>query len=283
MIKANFFDDCSENQFHLLSGVLSGAEIDTLIEVCRDNLERPDAVPCFALLDKQGHPILEKIHAALECCVAERLHYLNDFYIYTKGDVRTDWHMDTELFTFQNSCNAWILLSPDEVASPLAIMRGPNEPNQPYYHSAEAKGDTVTFTNYKTGARQTVAAADIEANKIAAPNVRRGDILVFNPKRFHKTNIESPKHVLALKYVSRGTAGYKSPEQVPGLLWPETRLLNRLLTNDAPWRDVLAGIGEALATEKGRASLSAGSFPERTRLYRDALNGLATKSQAGVN
>lgn len=279
MSVAGFFEDCSNNQFHLLSGILTASDLDTLVDICRENLAKPDAVPCFALIDKLSNPILKKIHFAVEQCVRSRLHYLNDFYIYTKGDVQASWHMDTELFTFENSCNAWILLSPDDVASPLAIMRGLNEPQGPYYHSTEADGDTYTFTNFKTGDKKTVSARDMEANKIEAPDVRRGDILVFNPKRFHKTNILSPKHVLALKYVTGTADGFKSKEQVPGLLWPETRLLK----TDGPWSDVLAGISDALATEKGRASLSAGNFPERTKLYRDALNELALKPEAVVN
>jgi len=283
MTACNFFDDSSDDQFHLLSGVLSDADLDVLVDICRENLAKPNAVPCFALIDKLRNPILKKIHFAVEQCVRSRLHYLNDFYIYTKGDVQANWHMDTELFTFENSCNAWILLSPEEVASPLAIMRGLNEPRGPYYHSAEAESGIYTFTNYKTGDKQTVSAQDMEANKIEAPDVRRGDILVFNPKRFHKTNIQSPKHVLALKYVARGPEGFKSKQQVSGLLWPETRLLNKLLKQDRPWPDVLAGISDALATEKGRASLSAGNFPERTKLYQDALNELALEPEAVVN
>ncbi|MFY0614368.1 MAG: phytanoyl-CoA dioxygenase family protein [Hyphomicrobiaceae bacterium] len=283
MSDTNFFDDTSDNQFHLLSGVLTESDLATLVDICRDNLAKPDAVPCYALIDKLSHPILKKIQYAVGQCVGSRLNYLNDFYIYTKGNVQANWHMDTELFTFENSCNAWILLSPDEVASPLAIMRGLNEPNGPYYHSAEAEGETYTFTNYKSGDKTAVSDEAMEAGKIEAPDVRRGDILVFNPKRFHKTNIQSPKHVLALKYVVSGPSGFKSQEQIPGLLWPETRLLNKLLKQEGPWSDVLAGIRDALATEKGRASLAAGNFPERTKLYRDALNELASKSEAVVS
>lgn len=280
MSTSNFFQDNSDDQFHLLSGLLSRDEVDYLIDLCQQNLAKPDPIPCFALIDKQDDPVLQKIQAALEAHVQSELYYLNDFYIYTNGEVQANWHMDTEAFTFENSCNAWILLSPDEVASPLAIMRGLNEPDTPYYHSAEAAGDSYTFTNYKSGEKQTVAASDMEHTKIEAPDVRRGDVLVFNPKRFHKTNIQAPKHVLALKFVAKASNGFKSTEQVPGLLWSETRLFNKLLKNSNDWSGVLAGVSEALATEKGRTSLSAGNFPERTRLYQQALDELVARRQS---
>lgn len=272
MQPVSFFENRSDNQFQLLSGVLSSDDIDALIEITRQNLAEADAIPCFALIDYQNNSVLQKIRSALQECVQTELFYLNDFYIYTNGEVQANWHMDTEMFTFENACNAWVLLSPDEIESPLAIMRDVNEPDGPYFHSGQASDDTYTFTNYKTGDKQTLSMADLEGNKIEAPNVRRGDILVFNPKRFHKTNIQSPKHVLALKFVAEGPDGLASREQVPGLLWPETRLLNKLLKNSDSWDDMLAGIREALGTEKGRDNLSAGNFPERTKLYQQALS-----------
>jgi hypothetical protein len=108
----------------------------------------------------------------------------------------------------------------------------------------------------------------IEAAKILAPDVRVGDVLVLNPKKFHRTNATTAKHILAVKFLASGTSGLASPMQVPGMLWKETSFFNEILKSAIEWSDFTEGVRQLLNTEEGRKALSAGFFPEKLSLYR---------------
>ena len=97
----------------LLQNVLDRDDIACLLEACKARLDR-DSIPCFAMIDHQETPTFTKIVSAVTAQIGEPMNYLNDFYIYTDSTFKTNWHMDTELFTFESAINAWILLSPEQ-------------------------------------------------------------------------------------------------------------------------------------------------------------------------
>src|SRR4051794_14508164 len=96
--------------FARLEGVLDAADLTFLTQACKAHLAQIDG-PCYTLIDSQEAPTLLKIKRALEPLVGKPLYYLNDFYLYTDSSFATNWHMDTELFTFANAINAWVLLA----------------------------------------------------------------------------------------------------------------------------------------------------------------------------
>lgn len=254
--------------FLLLPGILSNKDLGALKTLCREHLATENSIPSYALIDELESDVFLKIKNTIEARVCESLYYLNDFYLYTDQSFQADWHVDTEMFTFDRSYNAWILLSPDEVESPLAVMRGKNTDEDNYFHSMKVDGGVCRFVNYANLKKETGSLESIEADKICAPDVKVGDILILNPKKFHKTNIKTPKHVLAIKFVVRGPNGFGSKMQVPGLFWPETKLFNELLAAAESWDNVTGLLRKKLMTESGRKVLSSGFFPEKLALYR---------------
>jgi len=263
----------SNEPFVVLRSVLDGDDIAQIVAACKARLER-DGIPCFAFIDMQTSATYRKIADALKACIGDTLNYLNDFYIYTDETFKTNWHMDTELFTFENAINAWIPLSPDHIENPLGFISNVNVSADRYFHSVTIDGDVCTFRNFRTGKTEERSLAEIETSQIPTPTINVGDILVINPKIFHKTNISTPKHAFALKYVYGSRKGCLSPTQVPSLLWPEVRTFNTVVANSDGWDDVVAGIREQLTTEDGRTKLSSGFYPEKFDLYRRMIAAL---------
>jgi hypothetical protein len=260
--------------FVVLRNVLSHDDIQVLREACKARLNR-DGIPCFAMLDHQDTPTYQKIVRVLTEAIKEQLNYLNDFYIYTDETFKTNWHMDTELFTFESAINAWILLSPDEVNGPLGFIADINTDPDHTFHSVKIEGDDATFRNFRTGKAETHSLAQIEANQKRTPNINLGDILVINPKLFHRTTIDAPKHAFALKFVyGSARKGCLSPKQVPAMLWPEVKTFNDVINASPTWEDFLNGLRQQLTTEDGRAKLSSGFYPEKFPLYREKVQAL---------
>ncbi|HRO03303.1 MAG TPA: hypothetical protein PLS69_06830 [Terricaulis sp.] len=260
--------------FVVLRGVLDQGDIAVLREACKDRLNR-DGIPCFAMLDRQQTPTYQKIVRVLTEAIGEQLNYLNDFYIYTDESFKTNWHMDTELFTFESAINAWILLSPDSVNGPLGFIGDVNVDADRYFHSVKIEGDDATFRNYRTGKSEQRSLAEIEANQRRTPQIELGDILVINPKLFHRTTIDAPKHAFALKFVyGSARRGCLSPKQVPSMLWPEVKTFNDVINASPTWDHFLDGLRQQLTTEDGRAKLSSGFYPEKFPLYREKVQAL---------
>lgn len=252
----------------VLRQALDGEDIAFLRQACKDRLSR-DAIPCFALIDHRDHPTYRKIESAIRDQLGEPIHYLNDFYIYTDKSFRTGWHMDTELFTFEFAVNAWILLSPDRIENPLGFIPDINVDNDFYFHSVTIEGDDATFRNYRTGKTHQRSVKAIEEGQAATPEINVGDILLINPKLYHKTNVETPKHAFALKFVYGGSRkGCLSPKQVPSILWPEVKTFNDVINKTESWEDFVDGLREQLKTEDGRVKLSSGFYPDKFDLYR---------------
>ena len=253
--------------FAHLPAVLDDGDIGFLKEACKRHL-REEAMPCYALIDRLDSPTVLKIKRAVEACLGSPVHYLNDFYIFTDGSFRTGWHMDTELFTFDRAVNAWILLSPDEVDDPLGFIDQLNDAPERSYHAAEVEGDRCLFVDHLEGRETTLSLREIEATQIHTPRIALGDLLLIDPRRFHRTNADSPKHAVSIKFVSEGAAGFLSPAQVPAPFWPEVDLFNDLVGRASDWDGVIEGIRRALEDESGRATLSAGFYPAKFELYR---------------
>jgi hypothetical protein len=259
--------------FALLPDALGPADIDYLRQACKTRLER-DGIPCFALIDHHDSPTYLKIKRALEAHTGAELNYLNDFYIYTDDSFKTNWHMDTELFTFESAINAWILLSPEQIENPLGFIPDLNGDPERYYHSVAIQGDECTFRNYRTGKTEARPLRAVEDGQVRTPVIRVGDILALNPTRFHKTNVDTPKHAFALKFVYGSRKGCLSARQVPSMFWPEVKTFNDVIKKSGSWEDVVEGLRAQLQTADGRVKLSSGFYPEKFDLYKRMVQRL---------
>ena len=260
-----------------LKGLLDAADVEELAKGCMHVLET-SRVPCYSLIDRLDSPAFCKVEKALAARVDRDPYYLNDFYIYTDGSFKTAWHMDTELFSFDRAINAWILLAPDEVVDPLSFVDGLNTNADDRFHSVKREGDGFVFSDYHSRRKLTLDAAEVDSGRIHTPVINRGDVLLFDPSRFHMTNVSSPKHAISIKFVLRGDDGYLSPSQVHPLLWPEVKMFNRLVKGKPDWNAVLDGIREELKTDEGRRVLSSGFYPEQFEMYRQQLRSLFAAS-----
>lgn len=253
--------------------VLDEADIQFLVSACRDQLETHH-IPCFSLIDRLDAPTVRKVKAAVEATIGQEAFYLNDFYIYTDSSFKTSWHMDTELFSFDRAVNAWLLLSPEQVSNPLGFIKGINDSPDNHYHSVKAEGDDFVFSNYHTKKKTVRPAPEIEASQIQTPVIDKGDVLVIDPGRFHRTNLSSPKHAVAIKFVTRGENGFLAADQVHPLLWPEVKTFNGLVGGAADWDEVLDRTRAALQTDQGRDTLSSGFFPEQFGMYLERIRSI---------
>lgn len=251
----------------LIQNALTEEDVDFLRRACKRHLHE-ERIPCYVLINDLGSPTYMKIKEALQQSIGETIYYLNDFYIYTDTTFKTNWHMDTELFALDCAINAWILLSPNSVEDPLGFIDQINDSSERSFHSVKIDGDKCTFGNYCTGDSIVSSLAAIEATQIHTPRIEIGDILVLNPKRFHKTNCNTSKHALAFKFVLKGKHGFLSRHQVNSFFWPEVDIFNRLVKAAPNWDAVVDGIRCELRSEAGRKQLSAGFYPNKFDLYR---------------
>lgn len=253
--------------FLRIANALQAEDVEFLKAACVRHLST-QGIPCYVLIDQLKSATCLKIKETLERELGEPLYYLNDFYMYTDASFKTGWHMDTELFTFERAINAWILLSPERVSDPLAFFDGINDSPDRCFHSVHIDGDDCLFGDYLTGETELKSLATLEAAQVHTPQVDRGDILVLDPRRFHKTSTSVPKHALVLKFIMRGPQGLSATKQVDPRMWPEVGLFNELLRNAEPWECFIDGVRRKLDTAEGRKELSAGFYPEKFDLYR---------------
>lgn len=263
----------TSSPFVRIQGALDAGDLEYLKAACKRHLSR-EGIPCYVLIDHLESPTCVKIKACVERLMGRPVYYLNDFYMYTDESFRTDWHMDTELFTFASAVNAWILLSPDCVADPLVFVNGVNDSPDRIFHSARIEGDECLFGDHHSGRTLLLPLATLRAEQIHTPRIDVGDILVLNPQRFHRTNSHTPKHSIAIKFVMKGPDGFASADQVDPFLWPEVGLFNTLLQDAEPWERFIDGVRRMLRTEQGRKELSAGFYPQKFELYRNKVMSL---------
>lgn len=256
-----------------IENALSEADIAELVAACKQQLQSRQ-IPCYALLDRLDLPAFVKIKGIVEREVGRTLFYLNDFYIYTDRSFKTEWHIDTELFTFDRAINAWILLSPSQVDDPLGFIGAINVGVEEQFHKVRFQDDTYVFEDYFFGKETRRSAADIEAGLIHTPQIRVGDVLIFDPRRFHRTMVDLAKHAISIKFVMPGSAGFLSPVQVDSFFWPEVGLFNKLVKAAKDWDQVIAGIRACLQDEEGRGKLSSGFYPEKFDLYTKMIASL---------
>jgi len=180
---------------------------------------------------------------------------------------KTHWHIDTELFAFGHAVNAWVLLSPDVVDDPLGFIADINSTPDGTFHAITAKNEHYVFGNYNNGHARPLLRSTVEAAQIHTPRIRAGDILLMDPRRFHRTNTATPKHAISFKFVLKGSTGFLSANQVNPCFWPEVSIFNRLMKNTRDWDDFIDRLRLSLSTQAGRKELSAGFYPERFDLY----------------
>ncbi|MDW3214151.1 MAG: phytanoyl-CoA dioxygenase family protein [Ilumatobacteraceae bacterium] len=252
----------------LLENVLADDDLVALKQACQRAMRRDDPIPSYVMLDDLASPVYQKVHRCIDETLGEQVFYLNDFYLYSDESFGAPWHMDTELFTFARCVNAWILLSPGEIESPLSFIDDMNAGADVDFHSVSANDEDFVFTNYRTRKRLTRSRDEVDEQRVDAPTVKAGDILLIDPKRFHRTKTTVPKHALVFKFLLKGENGFMSDYQVPPMFWAEIAIFKDLVENSAEWSDVLDGIRGQLRTEHGRTALSAGFFPDRIELYR---------------
>jgi hypothetical protein len=267
----------NQSPYCLLPSVLQAQDLDFLAQGCMHVLDA-SRIPCFSLIDAQDSPTFLKIKQAMEQAVGAELFYLNDFYIYTDATFKTAWHMDTELFSFHRAVNAWILLSPDSVTDPLGFIDGLNTSPENSYHSVAAQDGGFVFSDYHTRRRLNWSADEVASRHLHTPTIHKGDVLAIDPGHFHMTNVSTPKHAVAIKFVIKGEHGFLSQKQVHPVLWPEVKTFNKLVKGKDDWRDVVGGIKEALLTEEGRKVLSSGFYPAQFETYRQRLRSIVTGS-----
>lgn len=263
----------SGDSYHHLQRVLDGDDIAYLKEACKQNLA-DEKIPCFSLIDRLGSKVVGKIKTALEQWIGEELFYLNDFYIYTDRLFKTAWHMDTELFSFDRAVNAWILLSPDEVSDPLCFIDEINKTPENFFHSVSLAQGELTFSEYHSRRKMTRSASEIEATQIHTPVIHKGDILAINPGHFHRTNVNSQKHAISIKFLLRGVDGFLSKKQVHPILWAEVKTFNKLVKGTADWGEVVDNIRLALKTDEGRKTLSSGFYPDQFDRYMEQVRSI---------
>ena len=260
--------------FSVLNEALSTEDLSWLKSACQAHLNREDPIPSYVLLDHLESPVCQKIQKLIEARIGQPIHYLNDFYFYSDNAFGAHWHVDTELFTFEECLNAWMLLSPDEIEAPLAFIPSVNDDPQNLFHTVKEVGEDYVFSNLSNMKKKVAPLKQIEDERVYTPRVKKGDILVINPKRFHRTNTTVPKHAIVIKFVVKGAKGYLSEAQVPKMFWKEIGIFNDLVKGSDQWDDVLSGLRQQLQTPQGRKALSAGFFPEKIDLYRKMVQAL---------
>jgi hypothetical protein len=258
-----------------LQTALSEEEMTSLKETCKAHITNGQTIP-YALLDQLDLPVVEKIQRLVSEKLGREVHYLNDFYIYTDDTFSAGWHMDTELFAFANAVNAWILLSPESVTDPLCFIDGFNESADDVFHSVKIDNDECVFSNFSNRKQERRALAEIEQGKLRTPKISVGDILLLDPRRFHRTNTQQAKHCLVIKFVfeGEGDESLLTTTKVPAFLWPEVGIFTKMVKEAGDWSDVLDRLREELKTPDGRKALNAGFFPEKIELYREKVRAL---------
>ena len=259
-----------EKPYVHLKGVLNEQDVLFLKESCKQQLLE-QGIPCFALINNLNDSCVQKIRNLVEENLGKKVFYLNDFYMYTDSGVRAEWHMDTELFTFEYAVNAWILLSPEAIEPPLRMLSGVNDSNDNYYHIIKSHNGVYEFGNLSSGDSFDLTLTDIESRSFLVPELSLGDILLFNPRLFHCTNTTKPKHCHVLKFVFGGNKNALLEDPVPSYFWPEIEIFNNLVGGKTLWNDVIEGIKNELKTESGKKNLSAGFYPEKFKKYADAV------------
>jgi hypothetical protein len=252
---------------------LTDKDIEYLKAACRRHV-LTSGIPCYALINALESETFIKIRRAVDDQLNEFPYYLNDFYMYTDASFRTNWHMDTELFTFSRAVNAWVLLSPASVTDPLAFIDGINDSAAHQYHSVSMKNDQCIFANYSTGDTLSRSLAALDGEQLHTPQINLGDILLFDPGRFHKTNSMVAKHIISLKFLLKDPNGFLSSRQVDAHFWPEVALFTDLVKSAPTWNEVINGIRSRLHTDEGREALSSGFYPEKFDLYKRMVTEL---------
>ena len=247
--------------FLLLQNVLSHHDIKALRETYAKHAPL-NKLPCYAFIDCLQSPVQKKIADLVANAVSCHSYYLNDFFFYTSNSFSTPWHVDTELYLFQNAINAWILLEPNIISNPLGFIDSFNSPHSDtIYHSVEEDGDDYLFVDYVNSDLMAVCKQDIEFNHITTPDVNVGDILLLDPLRFHRTNTTVEKGACVFKYVYSASSNLIRANHLPEIMWPELSLYKRLYDPSQSWSHFLSLIKHEIFTKFETSPLISGFYP----------------------
>jgi ectoine hydroxylase-related dioxygenase (phytanoyl-CoA dioxygenase family) len=258
----------------VIRSALGRGEIAQLTRAVNRCMHSGPAISSFVYLEDTTNPVLAKIQAVAERALGRKLLYLNDFYLYTDGSFQANWHIDTEMFSFEQAVNVWIPLDDTVKANPIAFISGVNDRSDRYYHSISTSGSNYEFMNLVNFNEEARTIDEVEDTRIPSGDVAFGDILLLNPRRFHRTNSGSPKHAFIIKFVIPGEDGLQARQMVPPVVWPEVALFEEFMPLQHDWPIALARLRRHLSDPVSRRELTAGFFPERLELFRQKISEL---------
>lgn len=219
-------------------------------------------LPCYAFLERQDCPLIDKLKGIIHSQTQHDAHYLNDFFFFTGSAFSTPWHVDTELFIFKYAVNAWILLEPSAVEDPLGFVEGVNSPGCRFYQSAEKEADELLFVDFTSNDILEVPISQVEASQIHTPTIEVGDLLLIDPMRFHRTNTTLPKGACVFKFVYSDSESLVRPKHIPAAMWPEISLYKSLLSRSNSWDALLSKISTEVKQNGRRSPLISGFYPD---------------------
>jgi ectoine hydroxylase-related dioxygenase (phytanoyl-CoA dioxygenase family) len=261
----------------IIRAALSDSFLSDLVDFVHKQLMGGRGFSSFLFIDEVSHPLIRKLQQLAEMAVGQPLHYLNDFYLYTDSGAQAEWHIDTEMFSFDKAVNVWVGLDQETKIDPIAFISDVNENDDNYFHSIRRVDDQYEFMNLADFEEKSLSVEVVEDARIRCGDVAKGDVLLINPKRFHRTNSSRPKHAFIVKFVMPGPAGLRSPRAVPAVLWPEVALFDEVIRQADDWPAALATIRSGLADRERRSALTAGFFPERLALFQQKIGELAAQ------
>ena len=220
-------------------------------------------LPCYAFIRQLLSPVHRKIQDLLSSALSEDTFYLNDFFFYTGSQFSTPWHVDTELFLFERAVNAWILLEPTSIDDPLGIIPSLNTDNSAqFYHSFQQESDVCIFVDYLNTDLLELNCDALEASCIHTGNISVGDILIFDPSLFHRTNTSVPKGACVFKYILGSSDSPIRSSHLPEVMWPELSLYKKLYGDSRDWSEFLSRVEDEITKRHDQSPLVSGFYPD---------------------
>ena len=272
--------------FQVLRGVLTNEDIH-LLKGTYARHAASFALPCYAFLSEQDSPIATKIASLVREAIGYTPYYLNDFFFYTSNTFSTPWHVDTEMFLFKSAINAWILLSPDEIDNPIGFVKDVNSPGSLFYQSIHCNDGVVSFVDLVSSDIFELPASEVENSHVPTPQLKVGDILLLDPKRFHRTNTTIPKGACVFKYVFSDDEAPFLVEHMPESIWPEVGIYKALQPSFSQWSLFMSRVIDEIRVKGASSPLISGFYPENFAHLVARINSLdqeaARSSSDGVD
>ena len=263
----------------VIRSALNRNEISQLTKAIDRCMHSGLEISSFVYAANTSNPILVKIRDIVQRVFDHELLYLNDFYLYTDGLFQAGWHIDTEMFSFDRAVNVWIPLDDTIKIDPIAFISGINDRRDNYYHSISADGSNYEFMNLVDFKEEVRPIDEVENSCVLSGEVAFGDMLLLNPRRFHRTNCRLPKHAFIIKFVMAGEAGLRAVQTVPAVVWPEVALFDEFMALGDNWSIAMSRLHQYLSDPEQRQKLTAGFFPDQVGLFRHKISELITEQE----